>query len=109
VPRVIEPYFPLSHGVPRVDDRRIISGIIFVIRNGLRWRVVPADYGPPKTIYNRFIRWSRLGVFDKIFAALSAKGGKPDQSMICVFRKVPDSDSGKSRTVISESPGQAFR
>ena len=42
----------------------------------------PAEYGPPKTIYNRFIRWSRLGVFDKIFAALAAKGGKPDQLMI---------------------------
>lgn len=80
--RRIEPYFPLSHGVPRVDDRRIISGIIFVIRNGLRWRDAPADYGPPKTIYNRFIRWSRLGVFNKIFAALAAKGGKPDQLMI---------------------------
>ncbi|MFC0148285.1 IS5 family transposase [Sphingobium scionense] len=80
--RRIEPYFPLSHGVPRVDDRRIISGIIFVIRNGLRWRDAPADYGPPKTIYNRFIRWSRLGVFNRIFAALSAQGGKPDQLMI---------------------------
>ena len=57
--RRIEPYFPLSHGVPRVDDRRIISGIIFVIRNGLRWRDAPAQYGPAKTIYNRFIRWSR--------------------------------------------------
>ncbi len=80
--RVIEPYFPLSHGIPRVDDRRIVSGIIFVIRNGLRWRDAPAEYGPPKTIYNRFIRWSRLGVFNKIFAALGAKGGKPDQLMI---------------------------
>jgi putative transposase len=80
--RRIEPYFPLSHGVPRVDDRRIVSGIIFVIRNGLRWRDAPAEYGPHKTIYNRFIRWSRLGVFNKIFAALSAKGGKPDQLMI---------------------------
>ncbi|UAJ12253.1 IS5 family transposase [Polymorphobacter megasporae] len=80
--RRIEPHFPLSHGVPRVDDRRVISGIIFVIRNGLRWRDAPADYGPPKTIYNRFIRWSRLGVFNRIFAALAAKGGKPDQLMI---------------------------
>ena len=53
-----------------------------MIRNGLRWRDAPADYGPPKTIYNRFIRWSRLGVFNKIFAALAAKGGKPDQLMI---------------------------
>ena len=60
--RRIEPYFPLSHGVPRVDDRRVLSGILFVIRNGLRWRDAPADYGPHKTIYNRFIRWSRLGV-----------------------------------------------
>ena len=48
--RRIEPYFPLSHGVPRVDDRRIVSGIIFVIRNSLRWRDAPAGYGPPKTI-----------------------------------------------------------
>jgi len=80
--RRIEPYFPLSHGVPRVDDRRVVSGIVFVIRNGLRWRDAPTGYGPHKTIYNRFIRWSRLGVFNKIFAALAAKGGKPDQLMI---------------------------
>ena len=80
--RQIAPYFPLSHGIPRVDDRKIISGIIFVIRNGLRWRDAPKDYGPHKTIYNRFIRWSRLGVFNRIFAALSAKGGKSDQLMI---------------------------
>ncbi|MDE1987757.1 MAG: IS5 family transposase [Alphaproteobacteria bacterium] len=80
--RRIEPYFPLSHGVARVDDRRVISGIIFVIRNGLRWRDAPKDYGPHKTIYNRFIRWSRLGVFNRIFAELSAKGGKPDRLMI---------------------------
>jgi len=53
--------FRCRTGVPRVDDRRIISGIIFVIRNGLRWRDAPAEYGPPKTIYNRFIRWSRMG------------------------------------------------
>lgn len=51
--RRIEPCFPLSHGIPRVDDRRVISGIIFVIRNGLRWRDAPAEYGPHKTIYNR--------------------------------------------------------
>ena len=80
--RRIEPYFPLSHGVPRVDDRRIVSGIIFVIRNGLHWCDAPKDYGPHKTIYNRFIRWSRLGVFNRIFAALAAKGGKPDRLMI---------------------------
>ena len=80
--RRIEPYFPLSHGVPRVDDRRVISGIVFVLRNGCRWRDAPKDYGPHKTIYNRFIRWSRLGVFNRIFAELAAKGGKPERLMI---------------------------
>ena len=80
--RRIAPYFPLSHGIARVDDRRVISGIIFVIRNGLRWRDAPAEYGPHKTIYNRFIRWSRMGVFNRIFAELAAKGGRPDTLMI---------------------------
>ncbi len=75
-------FFPLSHGVPRVDDRRIVSGIIFVIRNGLRWRDAPAGYGPHKTLYNRFIRWSRLGVFDRIFARLAGEGPKPERIMI---------------------------
>lgn len=80
--RRIEPYFPLSHGVPRVDDRRAISGIVFVIRNGLRWRDAPHGYGPHKTIYNRFVRWSRLGVFNKIFAELASKAAKPRRIMI---------------------------
>jgi len=80
--RRIEPFFPLSHGVPRVDDRRAISGIVFVLKNGLRWRDAPAGYGPHKTIYNRFIRWSRMGVFNRIFAELAARGGKPDRLMI---------------------------
>ncbi len=53
--RRIEGFFPLSHGIARVDDRRIVSAIVFVIRNGLRWRAAPGEYGPHKTIYNRFI------------------------------------------------------
>ena len=55
------------------DDRR---------RGRDRWRDAPVGYGPHKTIYNRFIRWSRLGVFNRIFAELAAKGGKPDCLMI---------------------------
>ena len=80
--RRIKPFFPLSRGVPRVDDRRVVSGIVFVIRNGLRWRDAPLAYGPHKTLYNRFIRWSRLGVFDRIFAGLAGQAGKPDRLMI---------------------------
>ncbi len=78
----IEPYCPLSHGVARVDDRRIITGIVFVIRNGLRWRNAPRQYGAHKSIYNRFIRWSRMAVCNNIFAGLTAKGGKLDQLTI---------------------------
>ena len=80
--RRIEPYFPLSHGIARVDDRRVLSGIIFVIRNGLRWRDAPKDYGPHKTIYNRFIRWSLLGVFNRILVELAGEAGDPERLMI---------------------------
>ena len=80
--RRLTPHFPLSHGIPRVDDRRVLSGIIYVIRHGLQWRDAPTAYGPHKTLYNRFMRWSRMGVFDRIFAALAAQGGPPSQLMI---------------------------
>jgi putative transposase len=78
----IRPYFPRSHGVPRVDDRRVISGIVFVIKGGLRWRDAPSGYGPHKTLYNRFVRWSRGGVFARIFAALAGAAGSPDRLII---------------------------
>jgi len=80
--RRIGAYFPLSHGIPGVDDRRIVSGIIHVIKHGLMWRDAPKGYGPHKTVYNRFIRWSRLGVFNRIFAELAGKAGEPDAIMI---------------------------
>jgi putative transposase len=57
----IRPYLPLSRGLRRVDDIRVISGIIYVIRNGLRWCDAPPFYGSHKTLYNRFVRWSRKG------------------------------------------------
>ena len=53
----LEPYFPMSHGKPRVDDRRVSSEIIFINRHGLRWRDAPAAYGSHKTLYNRWKRW----------------------------------------------------
>ena len=79
---LIKPYFPPSRGVPRVDDLRVISGIIHVLKRGLQWRDAPKAYGPHKTLYNRFIRWSRMGVFNQIFAALAARAEKPEGLMI---------------------------
>ena len=78
----VEPFFPVSRGLRRVDDRRVISGIVYVIRHGLQWKDAPRGYGPHKTLYNRFVRWSRLGVFARIFAALAAEGGTPERLMI---------------------------
>ena len=63
----IKPFFPRSHGVPRVDDRRLVSGIIYIIKHGLQWKDAPDEYGPHKTLYNRFIGWNRLGIFNIIF------------------------------------------
>jgi transposase len=78
----IAPHFPQAHGVPRVYDRRVVSGIVCVIKHGLRWKDAPKGYGPHKMLYNRFIRWSRMGVFDLIFAGLAGEGPKPERIMI---------------------------
>ena len=72
----LRPFFPKSHGRPRVDDRRVLSGIIFINRNGLRWCDAPSEYGPPKTLYNRWVRWSRMGVFARIMEGLASGGGE---------------------------------
>ena len=75
-------FFPLSHGKPRVDDRRVLSGIIFINRYGLLWRDAPSADGPPKTLYNRFVRWSRLGVFAHILIELASEGRECETLMI---------------------------
>ena len=67
------PFFPKSRGRRRVDDRRALSGIIFINRNGLRWCDGPAGYGPPKALYNRWKRWGNLGVFARIMNGLAAE------------------------------------
>lgn len=54
----ISSFFPVAHGVPHVDDRRVMNAIVY-IKNGPQWKDAPKGYGPHKTLYNRFIRWSR--------------------------------------------------
>ena len=68
----IEPLLPKGRrGAHRVDDRRIVSGIVYMLRSGARWRDCPAAYGPYTTVYNRFNRWSKQGVWEAIFKVLS--------------------------------------
>lgn len=80
--RRIEPFFPRSRRMPRVDDRRVVSGIVCVIRHGLQWKNAPPGYGPHETLYNRFVRCSRMRVFDRIFAPLAGVPGVPDRLML---------------------------
>jgi transposase len=77
--RRFRPYFPKSHGVPRVDDRRVLSAIIFINRKGLRCCDAPKEYGPPKTLYHR---WSDMGVFARIMTGLAAES--PDDNTISI-------------------------
>ena len=60
----------------------MLSGIIFFNRNGLRWRVAPVEYGSPKTLYNRWVRWGRLGVFARMLSELASKGQNTETVMI---------------------------
>ena len=69
-------------GKPRVDDRRVISGILHVLKTGCRWRDVPSAYGPPMTIYNRFYRWARRGLWRRVFEQI------PDQAHLDVMNPI---------------------
>lgn len=79
----LEPLLPTdTRGVARVDDRRVISGIIHVLKSGGRWVDAPDIYGPRKTLYNRFVRWAAKGIWSDIFHALASAGGPPAQVLI---------------------------
>ena len=78
----LRPYSARSHGRPRVADRRVLSGMIFINRNGLRWCDAPGEYGPPKTLHNRWKRWSDMGTFARIMAGLAAEGMERKTIMI---------------------------
>ena len=70
---IIEPLLPNKpRGVARVDDRRVINGILWRFRSGATWAEIPERYGPPTTCYNRFVRWRKAGVWDRLLAAVSA-------------------------------------
>lgn len=74
--RRIEPFLPHGRrGAHRVNDRRVISGIIHMLKTGARWRDCPAEYGPYTTVCNRFNRWSKQGVWNDVFYALSGQSG----------------------------------
>jgi transposase len=79
----IEPHLSTDvRGVERADDRRVISGIVHVLKSGCRWCDCPEAYGPPTTVYNRFVRWARRGIWENLFRQLAANGRSADTQMI---------------------------
>ena len=79
----LQPMLPNKpQGVPRVDDRRVISGVIHMLQSGCRWKDAPAIYWRPKTLYNRNVRWAAKGVWRAVFEALAAEGGPPSEILI---------------------------
>ena len=97
--RQIEPHLPQDvRGKARVDDRRVISGIVHVIKSGCRWCDCPPEYGPPTTIYNRFVRWAERGVWERLFRKLAAGGRSTETQMIdATHVKAHRSASGAKR------------
>ena len=100
----IAPYLPSGRrGARRVDDRRVISGIIHMLKTGARWRDCPVEYGPYTTIYNRFNRWARQGVWEDLFYALSGSSGvigstSLDSTHVKAHRSAAGAKGGTSQT-----------
>ena len=106
----LEPLLPTdTRGVPRVDDRRLISGIVHVLKSGGRWVDTPEVYGPRKTLYNRFARWTAKGIWIDIFHALATAGGPPAGVLIDIpaVKAHRRASGGKGGSASRRSAGRA--
>ena len=104
----IAPHLPTdTRGKPRVDDRRVISGIVQVLKSGGRWVDAPSVYGPRKTLYNRYVRWAAKDVWVDLFQALARAGGPPahlliDSSAVKAHRSASGAKGGNTRRLLAD-------
>jgi len=109
----IEPLLPKNRpGARRVDDRRVLSGIIHVLKAGCRWQDCPAIYGPSTTVYNRFNRWAQRGIWQKLFHRLVAMDASDVQMIDSTTAKAHRSAGGGKggrRRRPSDDPAAAGR
>jgi len=110
--RVIEPLLPNKpRGVPRVDDRRVLNGIFWVLRSGAPWRDLPERYGPRTTCYNRFVRWRKAGVWDRLMDAITvAHDGDIqmiDSTSVRVHQQAATAKKRGCRSLSRSLPGRA--
>ena len=101
----IEPLLPAAkHGPARVDDRRVLNGIFYILRTGAPWRDLPERYGPHTTVYNRYVRWGRRGIWKGIFDALAQQGQDSlifiDSSIVKAHRAAAGSKRGNWQKVL---------
>jgi len=98
--RVIEPLLPIKpRGVPRIDDRRVLNGIFWVLRSGAPWRDLPERYGPHTTCYNRFVRWRKAGIWDWPMDAIMAAHDGDIQIIDSTSVRPPAGRGGKKEGV----------
>jgi mannitol 2-dehydrogenase len=107
--RRIEPLLPTDvRGKERVDDRRVLSGIVHALRCGSRWADCADVYGPKKTLYNRFVRWAERGIWEDIFSALAGAEDAPDRLFIdstCIkVHRCAGGGKGGAWLMVSASP-----
>src|SRR5882724_2780185 len=107
---LIEPLLPRNQpGRRRVDDRRVLSGIFYVLRTGMPWRDLPSSYGPYTTVYNRYNRWSRRGIWKGIFEHFSSKSRDRlymiDSTTVKAHRAAAGAEGGESKQAIGISRG----
>jgi len=105
----IEPLLPTDvRGKERVDDRRVLSGIVHALRCGGRWADCAGVYGPKKTLYNRFVRWAERGIWEDIFSALAGAEDAPDRLFIdstCIkVHRCAGGGKGGAWLMVSASP-----
>ncbi len=97
---VFAPLLPdKPRGVPRVDDRRVLNGMFFVLRSGMPWRDLPERYGPYATVYNRFNRWRKAGVWDRLMDAITAAYDGEVQMIDSSSIRVHQHAAGAKKTV----------
>ncbi|MGL5837105.1 MAG: IS5 family transposase [Sphingorhabdus sp.] len=111
----LEPHLPKGQpGKPRVDDRRIISGILHVLKVGCRWRDVPPAYGPAKTVYNRYHRWSQRRIWQRMFEKMAATGPVPeelsiDSTHVKAHRSAQGSKGGRKEAIGTSRGGRTSK
>ena len=114
---LLEPLLPKSRKSARVDDRKIVNAIFYVLRTGMPWRDLPARYGPYTTAYNRFNRWSRRGIWKRVFDQLASKSRDSlyliDSTVVKAHRAASGAKGGRkirrSASAVAAEPPRSAR